>query len=400
MAFGFSKTRLSPIAIDFGGDSLKLMQVALGEQIELVAAACAVMPAEARGNVQHRMSFYDDALRQLLRVGQFRGKRAMLAVPAAQSIMHQVQLPAKETGHMDSQVGLQLQQRLGVDPTRLVMRSFATPPGDHASTTEIVCVAASRDTVMRLIEFARQQRLEVAGMHAEPACVIRAFEHTQRRQDDENHATCYVDFGASCTRFMIAHGSKMVFAKKCAAAGDQLTRHFGDLAKLEFAQARRQRLAGRTLSDLSIAVDSPASDTQISTPAVQALLDDDQQMGTDPSPQRALTSMTAIDAVPPGAPWHEPTLNLLIEDLRLSIRYHNGRYASKPVERLVFVGGESNDHELCRHIARAMKMPAQLGDPLAQLRLSAESGATGVDVQLPQPGWSVPMGLCLSEANL
>jgi hypothetical protein len=45
-------------------------------------------------------------------------------------------------------------------------------------------------------------------------------------------------------------------------------------------------------------------------------------------------------------------------------------------------------------------MPAQLGDPLC--RLHRDQAPTTIDVNLeePQPGWTVPYGLCTAPTDL
>ena len=48
MAFGFTKTKFSPIAIDFGSDSLKLLQIIPTDPPQLVAAASSTIPEHAR----------------------------------------------------------------------------------------------------------------------------------------------------------------------------------------------------------------------------------------------------------------------------------------------------------------------------------------------------------------
>ena len=49
-------------------------------------------------------------------------------------------------------------------------------------------------------------------------------------------------------------------------------------------------------------------------------------------------------------------------------------------------------------LARSVRLPAQMADPFARLtRVGGRSGPSSVDLAQPQPGWAVPMGLCLSE---
>ena len=94
-------------------------------------------------------------------------------------------------------------------------------------------------------------------------------------------------------------------------------------------------------------------------------------------------------------------LDCLLDELMLCLRYHRNLFPERRVEKPVFLGGESRNLELCQHIAQTVGIGAQLGDPLARLvRTSDSSNASGVDLRRPQPGWAVPMGLCLGETNL
>ncbi|MEP0763504.1 MAG: hypothetical protein HRF48_12290, partial [Chloroflexota bacterium] len=77
MALGFSKTRYSPIAIDFGADSLKLLQVIPGDPPQMVAAASAAVPPQARTDPEARYAFLGQALRDLLKSQPFKGRRAI-----------------------------------------------------------------------------------------------------------------------------------------------------------------------------------------------------------------------------------------------------------------------------------------------------------------------------------
>ncbi|MEL7087798.1 MAG: hypothetical protein AAGL98_05050, partial [Planctomycetota bacterium] len=67
MAFGKPKSRVSPIGIDFGADSIKLLQVVPGDPPELVALGSATVPEEARSDLTARQAFLEDALPSLLR---------------------------------------------------------------------------------------------------------------------------------------------------------------------------------------------------------------------------------------------------------------------------------------------------------------------------------------------
>jgi Tfp pilus assembly PilM family ATPase len=82
------------------------------------------------------------------------------------------------------------------------------------------------------------------------------------------------------------------------------------------------------------------------------------------------------------------------------MRYHEALFPGKKIERAVFVGGESRQRPLCQQLARALRIPAQVADPLARVARTGKEPMTGVDLREAQPAWSVPLGLCLSKTDL
>ena len=84
----------------------------------------------------------------------------------------------------------------------------------------------------------------------------------------------------------------------------------------------------------------------------------------------------------------------LMTELMLCVRYYEGIYPGRVVDRAIFVGGESRHIPLCQKIAQRLCVPATLGDPLARL-LKDQATQTNLDVRQPQPGWAIAVGLSL-----
>ena len=122
MAFSISKGRISPIAIDFGADALKLLQVIPSDPPRLVAAATVELPEHARKGPAERRAFYTESLKVLLKSQPFRGRKAICSIPSYQTLVQHFQIPRYENDKTVEQVGVQLRERLNVDPNRMVMR--------------------------------------------------------------------------------------------------------------------------------------------------------------------------------------------------------------------------------------------------------------------------------------
>lgn len=368
MAFGISsKGRTSPIAIDFGADAVKLLQIVPDDTSQLVAAGRVVIPEEARGDMPARMAFIEEAVKELLRDLPFRGRKAICAIPGFQTLAHNFMVARCDPEDIDALIELQLRERLGIEPTRMILRNFHAV--DHyrngAARSDVVCLAAKRDLVMQYLALAGRCRLEVVGMHPEPACVMHGFGDLL---NDEPEAVCFVDLGAATTKVIVAKGSKILLLKTIHAAGDHWNQMLARGKKLSFDEARRMRVNGdgqlewETQGDVATATQVKAED----------------------SDQRA-----------------DEVTRTILDELRLVMRHHRGRHPNTPIRRVVLVGGEANRTPLCGRIADALGVAVQRGDAFEGLYKAGTDSAThGIDINQPQPGWAVAKGLCLSEANL
>lgn len=405
MAWGLSKPSGSPIAVDFGVDSLKLLQIVPTDPPQMIAAASVQVPEDARFDPALRHVFLAEQLKKLLKVGGFRGRRAICSIPAYQTLVQHIEIARVEHENLDEQIGLHLRQRLNVDPGRMVIRSHQVGQcvRDGSAKQQVMCFAASREAVLRFIETAHRARLDVVGMHAEHLAMLRAFAHLYRRKDDAQRTTAFIDLGAGTTKFVIAHGSELIFAKTVHAGGDHLVRAYAARRGIGFAEAREARIGqAAEQGDATAMTMAPAAASAAAEQAsgwrggapAAGLAILDAQFTPAARPSTATTDAADHDGA-------DDVVENIIDELQLSARYHHSLFPDRPIEKLVFLGGESRQVALCQRIARALRIGAQLGDPLARMvRVSQGRPPIGADMRQPQPGWAVPMGLCLSEANL
>ncbi len=379
MALGFTKPKYSPIAIDFGADTLKLLQVTLGDPPQLVASACRVIPELYRDESAGRTTYIADALRDLLKSQPFKGRRAICSIPAYQTLIQQLELDKTDDSEFEQQVGLHLVQRFDVDPSRMVVRSHKVGKIIRNGLTkhQVVCIAARRDAVMKIIELANRCKLEVVGMHSEPMAIVKAHKYLSGNQNG-SRTICYVDIGAGLTKVIVAHGNDLAFAKVIHAAGNQLTRELAQMRGIGFDDARklRARTAVHHSGESHAAIGALGSIGQLSAAATEPISDDE-------------------------SPDASETIESLIDDLRLSLRYYHSTFPDKPINQLIFLGGESQDVRMCQTVAKSVSIAAKLGDPFAGVdTLENQDAAGGIEPYKPMPGWAVPLGLCFSDANL
>lgn len=386
MLFGFSKTRFSPIGVDFGADSLKLLQVTLTDPPQLVAAAAQVVPEESRGDLNLRILFFADTLPKLIRQLPFSGRRVICSLPSYQVLIHHLQVNRHDDpAEIRQQIDAHLRERLNVDPARLVVRhhDIATVVRDGTTRLEVLCMAVGQEVVSRYLDLMQRCRLDVVGLHAEPPAIVKSFGHLYRRADDASRTTAFIDIGAATTKLVIAHGKDMAFAKALPVAGDHLARQYAaatgkplDAARRERRQTGASQPAGKPERSGALAVFAAPIDAS--------------------SPESAAGAAVAL-AQPPQ---RNEVLDCLIDELQLCLRHHQSLFPARPIEKVVFLGGESRQTSVCQQIARALRVGAQLGDPLARVVKPAGAPAENLDLRQPQPGWAVPLGLCLSDPDL
>jgi len=190
--------------------------------------------------------------------------------------------------------------------------------------------------------------------------------------------------GAGSTHVVIAHGKNMVFAKHLSVGGELLNKQVADMLKCTLQQAKDVRVRASRLQ--ATAARLPEGVVGLGTDS------SDHPLGkqNNGSPVVGIdndTMQKAMQAV-------EASTAALITELKMCVRYYEGIFPGRTVDRAIFVGGESRHIPTCKRIAQQLGFPATLGDPLARL-MKDQTAQTAVDLRQPQPGWAIVVGLAL-----
>lgn len=369
-----------PIGIDFGAGSMKVLQVArvvggensapskasgsevrtssAGGPYSLVAAACIQTPEDLRRDVAGRLAFQIEALPRLLKAAGFKAKRAVCSIPAPSTICKHLRVPRPEGATVASVVKAAVPMQLGVDPSAIVFRHVEVCDAGGGKS-EVICMAAARELVQRLMKAIHDSKLEPVGIHNEFTAILEACKGLCKGDEP----ALYLDLGAGSTKAVIAHGSSMVFAKSIDIGGFHLDDTVAKQRKVGAAEANAIR---RGMESLTVSREARASD-----PVVAVATED----------------------------LSEP-LEMLTDEISMCLRYHESLFGGRRVGRIVFVGGEARQTALCQHIARVLRLPAQVADPFACVARDGTEPCVGVDMSQAQPGWTVALGLCLGPTDL
>jgi type IV pilus assembly protein PilM len=399
-----------PIAIDFGAGALKVLQVASGEPLSLVAAACLPTPDDLLSDAGKRLAFQLEALPKLLKSAEFKTRRAVCAIPAPQAFCKHMQFQLEPGVTIPALVKSAIPAQLGCDPSALVFRHVEVGPIARTNKTEVIAMAAGRELVERLMRAVKECRLEPVGMHIEYSATLRAFDSITRREEDAKLTSLYLDIGAGSTKVVIAHGREMVFARTIDTGGRHLDALIAKQLKVGLGEARTHRLAmaevvgvkrakapanvGGGMSDVGCANGADPADIRHPTSDI-----DRRRGDVPPGFTPDLTAQPRISFEPPRADLSEP-LEILTDEISMCLRYHESVFPERRVDRAIFFGGEARHLGLCQHIARTLRLPAQVADPMASVARGGTESTPGVDFRHSQPGWAMTLGLCLSPTDL
>jgi type IV pilus assembly protein PilM len=414
----FFEAKANPIGVDFGTDSLRLAQVQpTGEsgEYKLLAAASCDVPSHVRNHPASRLQFFVETTRDLLAQGNFQGRQAVLGLPAASMFIQHLRMAKLDEAETKKALPWEARGKLPMDPSHAVLRHLIAGEVYHDTEpkNEVILMAAARELVNQLLAAASKAKLDIVGMNVEPKALIDAFTQIYRRKTDGEVVNCFVDIGAVGTRAIIARGREIFFARNIPVGGDHFTRATASALHMSFEEAKLLRIK---LGSSVQPVDNTRERASIPAPAQesageQAADDSENSFALLAVATRssgvALANAAATRFTPPAhiSPDEQASkvqtacaeqVTKLIEELTLCRRYYEATFPNRPVDRLVFVGGEARHRNLGQQIAREMGLAAQIGDPLVRMgRISDIGIESGIDRRQPQPGWAVVIGLSM-----
>ena len=373
MVLSMFSAQTSPIAIDFGSSSVKLLQVTPGEDSSVLAAVGLRVPDSIRLDVDRRIDYFEKQLPRMLRKGGFRGRRVVCSIPSGDTVVQHMQIAGGDPADRDETVKIQLASQLRQPPHNLVIRTYdvAEVSRDGQTLSEVICFAITRDAVMRYVELLNKCKLETVGVHSEIIGMVRAFDHLQPPPDKPSVTTLYVDMGWGSTKVAITHDVQIVFGRCIHIGGQHVDQRLAERLGCDLASARAQRISEQVLAG------APA--------------------GGGPQEEEASVGVATDDEADPEI---AEIARSLAEELSMCVRYHQSLFRGQAIDRIIFLGGEARNIRLCQAIARELRLPAQLGDPLTRFECKRSLRTPGLALGQPQPGWAVPCGLCTSPTDL
>ena len=270
---------------------------------------------------------------------------------------------------------------------------------------------------MGYVDMLKRCKLDPVGVHTETVAMVRAFDHLNRRNEDTNQTTLYVDFGWSGTRVAISHGRHLRFARYISLGGRNFDQLMAKQFECDLPTARAKRLSADSpwrldpRSQGSQDDDLPEGMAVVKAAMARANAGGGKSQGNAPALVERRVGATPSELRYQCRPEDEAQaasmdgdvtdlLEVMTDELMMGLRYHRALFPGRPINRAIFIGGESRQAWFCQHIIRTLRMAAQLGDPLARLAREDLLKTPGLDLNEPQPGWAVACGLSIAPTDL
>ena len=354
------RARVFPIGVDLGHSAVKLAQLRFGtDAFHLLAVGSSEIPRSCRADLPARLECLGAGIRKVLKSGPFKGRRAVLSLPAEDTFVHHVKLPKMPPEQIRSSVESELQGKLPCPVSEAIIRHIVAGETyvDGEPRLEVITVSASRELLNSYLAMAKAVKLDVVGVNVESCAVVECFSRLFRRAVDAARAILMVDLGSASTQVVLAHGNNIVFARNLRIGCEHLDQAVADAMDIPLEQAHDLRL------DLAKTNKDGTAETEL-----YRLLDN--------------------------------ALNTMGGELTQCLRYYESVFRNQTIERVIFVGGGAYDTRLCQALARRLNLPAQVGDPLVRIERVEGAGLwMGLDRRAPQPDWAVAVGLSLGAAE-
>ncbi len=154
MVLSWFASRVNPIAVDIGTDTIKLLQVEPGKegQHRLVAAACDAIPEEVRGRgaggaakAAERDHFVGEAIKRMINDG-FRGRQVVTCLPSSHMCVQHLRMAKMSADELVKALPFEASGKLPFDAGRAVLRHTISGEvhQNGEAKQEVILMAAPR----------------------------------------------------------------------------------------------------------------------------------------------------------------------------------------------------------------------------------------------------------------
>jgi len=363
-----------PIALDIGTDSIKILQLTESNG-DLVARACGQwqFPGGAV-DPEQRSEMAITAVREILRRGNFKGRRSVSSLSGIDVDIRNVRLAKVSRDKTEKALLWEAQDRFPFDVVsdRLKYIEAGQVRSGDETRSEIIMLAASEKAIEDHLAMLGAVGLEPEHIYPEPLAVFRMAKRSLRRQADQDTVSVILDLGARASRMVVARGRDVVFIKVIDIGG----------------QAFDQAVATQLHLDLAEAVDLRARVMQEHAKFLGGNRRSDHE---EPEEARSDVDWTIRDAV-------RGKVEELAREIGLCLRYCSVTFRGLRPNAVLMAGGEVYDPAVTELLSDSLGIECRVAQPLRGIDVSRVM--PGMGRRTPMCEWAVAAGLAMRNRDI
>ena len=366
-----------PIALDIGANSIKVLQLdeAAGS---LIARACGQwrFPAVV-SDAEQRSEMIVGAVREILRRGDFRGRRSVSSLSGVDVDIKNVRLQSTSRQEIEKALQWEAQDRFAFDvvPDRLKYVNAGQVRSGAETRSEIIMLAASEKAIADHLGILSASGLEPEHIYPEPLAVFRMAKRSLRREADQDTVSVILDLGARATRVIVARGRQVVFIKVIDIGG----------------QSFDEAVAAQLNLDLTDAVELRTRVMQEHAKHAKSLGGNRKSDQEEPEEARSDVDWTIRDAV-------RGRVEELAREIALCLRYCSVTFRGLRPNTVLMAGGEVYDPAVTELLTDNLGIECNVAQPLRGIDISRVM--PGVGRLTPMCEWAVVSGLAMRDRDI
>lgn len=358
----FLKTKISPIGLDVGCNSVKMLQLESSEdKTTVIAADEAQLGPESWEDEEAARSATVAAIREILSRGRFQKRDVVSCLPSSKLIIRSLRLDTFDDEEIEKTIKSGIVERFGLKPETHEIRFISAGnirQGDEIKN-EIILFAIDKESLKKHIEMVEEAGVTPVAIDTVPCALFRGMQRSGRRTADQEKANVFVDVGSSHTTVIIGKGGEMIFAKQIDIAGEQINRQIASRLGIGLEETMHLR---SKLRDKSQAGEIEPAMLQIVVDSMNSVMDE------------------------------------LAKEISLCFRYYAVTFRGQRPGQIVFAGGEAYEQTLIDALKRHLGVEIEVTEPLRGFDLSKVEFPADKRKMLCE--WAVVTGLCLKGMTM
>ncbi|NLW86560.1 MAG: pilus assembly protein PilM [Planctomycetes bacterium] len=359
------QNRTWPIALDIGGDSIKLLQMRQAGSVLKVHACARWRFSESDGvDPLRRRQQAVSVIPELLRSNGFVGRKVITSLSCEDLCIKSIRMAAMPDAQMHAEIMREAASRFGFEIARdqIAWLNAGQVRQGAEVRNEIILLAVKPQVIADHLSLLSSVGLKPQHIDAEPIALFRAFERMLRRKADEQAVTVVVDIGSRSTRVIVARGREVVFIKNIDAGGRRFTQTLARHLNIPHAEAEELRLRLRRPSEKG-----------------------------DESSGRGSVDWTLYDAL-------RAEVEGLGREIALCLRYCAVTFRGLRPTNVLLTGGESYDRAVVELLGEHLGVPCVVAQPFKGIDVASVD--FGADRRATLSEWTLCLGLAGRFKNL